>query len=68
MDRFVPKQNPIFLLQAHGIFFYIQFYKSTYNEYTEYRFDINFENDAKLGILVYGKIPIEIDTVLKYLT
>ena len=48
-------------------FLYTQSYKSTYNAYTEYRFDINGENDANiLGILVHGKIPIEIDTVAKH--
>lgn len=43
-------------------------YRSAYNGYAEYRFDINGENDNVnvLGILVHRKIPMDIDEAVKH--
>lgn len=42
-------------------------YKSNYNVYSEYRFDIDNKNDANvLGIRIHGKTPIDMEQTLKH--
>jgi len=42
-------------------------YKSTYNAYIEYSFDIGAENDLNiLGIRIQGKEPTDMDQILRH--
>lgn len=64
--RWVGELMPVTVGNLSG---YSLSYKSAYNAYTEYRFDINHDNGANvLGILVHGKIPIDIDEAVKHST
>ncbi|MGN0180141.1 MAG: hypothetical protein ACI4DY_12035 [Monoglobaceae bacterium] len=58
----VGELRPITIGNVHG---YACTYNSTYNTYQEYRFD-TIEEKKVFGIIVHGKIPLNIDNALTH--